>query len=295
MIPWSVRCRLALLVVAAVALPLSVMAGDDPAVAEGMAQLERQEYSRAVRSFEAAIARGNGSAKVYDGLGRAWLRLGANRWGNNLSQVAKAVEALRRAKELDPADAAVRLDLGMALLANGDRQGAEEELARLQELDGELAARLSAAVAGYESPTSYRSVGEEGRSDGSVTPVKIVGNTVFVPVTLSHGYRTAQVQLILDTGASVTTITPDIASRLDMRLDQAVSASIQVVGGGEVEAHGVRLERVDVGPHVKSGMNVAVIDNKGSRLQYDGLLGMDFLRGLHYRLDFNEKVIRWMP
>lgn len=295
MIPWSVRCLLALLVVAAVALPQTAMAVDDPAVAEGMAQLERQEYSRAARSFESAIARGNISARVYGGLGRAWLRLGVNQWGTNLSLVGKGVDALRRASELDPAAAAVRFDLGLALLTRGDRQGAEKELARLQELDGELAARLSAAVAGYETPTSYRSVGAEETSDGSVTPVKIVGNTVFVPVTLSHGSRTAQVQLILDTGASVSTITPDIASRLDMRLDQAVSASIQVVGGGEVVARGVRLERVAVGPHVKSGMNVAVIDNKGGRLQYDGLLGMDFLRGLHYRLDFNEKVIRWMP
>jgi predicted aspartyl protease len=180
-------------------------------------------------------------------------------------------------------------------------------VAPLQELDRELAARLAAAVARFQPSPSYRAVGgqdldgsgvtatEPVHVGGSVTPVEIVGNTVFVPVTLSYGSRSTQARLILDTGASVTIISPEIASQLDLRLDQAVLAAVQVVGGGMVEARGVRLQRVAVGPHEKSGMNVAVITTKGPLLQYDGLLGMDFLRGLHYRLDFADKVIRWLP
>jgi tetratricopeptide (TPR) repeat protein len=302
-----VRLLPAVLVAALLVLGGAASGADDPAVAEGLALLERQEYGKAARLLEGAVARERGSARAWSGLGRAWLGLGIGRWGTNLSLVAKGAEALRQARDLAPGDGAVRYDLGMALLALGDREGAAAELPRLQELDPALAARLARAVADFTQAPSFRAVGDRsggtpaktarqgGPGDGSVTPVEIVSNVVFVPVTLTHGSRSIQARLILDTGANVTTISPEIAAGLDLHLDQAVLSAVQVVGGGMVEARGVRLQRLAVGPHERDGMNVAVITTKGAILQYDGLLGMDFLRGLHYRLDFNDRVIRWLP
>jgi len=101
--------------------------------------------------------------------------------------------------------------------------------------------------------------------------------------------------LVLDTGAAVTVITPAIASRLGIQLDQAPAGTLQVVGGGSVEARAVRLDRVTAGPHTKSGMTVAVIEHKGPQVKFDGLLGMDFLRDLRYHVDFQHKVINWAP
>ncbi len=34
---------------------------------------------------------------------------------------------------------------------------------------------------------------------------------------------------------------------------------------------------------------------RGPVLKFDGLLGMDFLRDLHYQVDFKRKVINWAP
>ncbi len=42
-------------------------------------------------------------------------------------------------------------------------------------------------------------------------------------------------------------------------------------------------------------MIVAVIEQRGFALKFDGLLGMDFLRDLHYHVDFKRKIINWAP
>jgi hypothetical protein len=35
------------------------------------------------------------------------------------------------------------------------------------------------------------------------------------------------------------------------------------------------------------------VPHKGSGMRYDGLLGMDVLRGLKYKVDFKKQVIIW--
>ncbi|HEX5773614.1 MAG TPA: aspartyl protease family protein [Geomobilimonas sp.] len=265
------------------------------ASADGAAYLAREEYAKAARSFAQAIGRGDRSAGTYAGLGRAYLKLGDNQHATDMELLEKGVAALRTAEELDPARAETHYDLGLTLLALGDRTGAAREIEHLKQLDQGLTASLTRALEGHRPPPSYRLIGESGSPEKNGTPIIVEGNTVLVPVTLSLGSRNVQARLILDTGASMTTITPPVAAQLDINLNQAVSGAVQVVGGGFVEARGVRLDQVSVGPHVRTKMNVAVIGNGNPRVPYDGLLGMDFLRGLHYHVDFRNRVITWTP
>jgi hypothetical protein len=143
-------------------------------------------------------------------------------------------------------------------------------------------------------------VGESGVAyQGRTTPVTIVGNTVLVPVSIGYGHNSAKVSLVFDTGASGTVINRSVAKRLNIDLERAVVVPVRVVGGGVLGARLAKLDYLSVGPKRKQDMTVGVIDDKGQMVgrgggvEVDGLLGMDFLRGLNYEVDFDEEVIRW--
>ena len=125
------------------------------------------------------------------------------------------------------------------------------------------------------------------------TKVQIRGNSVLVPLTLVYGGNEVDVHLLLDTGAPVTTIYSEIAEQLFINLSKARKARVQVVGGGVIEASVVRIDSLTVGPHTKRNWDIVVVPHKGSAARYDGLLGMDVLRGLKYKVDFKKQVIIW--
>jgi len=94
---------------------------------------------------------------------------------------------------------------------------------------------------------------------------------------------------VLDTGASRTTITTDVADQLSISLSKERKARVQVVGGAVIEARVVRMNHLTVGPHTKRNADVFVIPHEGPAAGYDGLLGMDVLRGVKYRVDFKSR------
>jgi clan AA aspartic protease (TIGR02281 family) len=141
---------------------------------------------------------------------------------------------------------------------------------------------------------TWKRMGETVVSGGDEpTKVQIRGNSVLVPVTLVYGRNEADVHLLLDTGAAATTIHTEVADRLSLDLNRARKARVQVVGGGVIEASVIRIDSLTVGPHTKRNWNIFVVPHKGSTARYDGLLGMDVLRGLKYRVDFKKQVIVW--
>jgi clan AA aspartic protease (TIGR02281 family) len=157
--------------------------------------------------------------------------------------------------------------------------------------------RLAQSGSKGEAPggsETWKRMGETVVSGGDEpTKVKIRGNSVLVPVTLVYGRNEADVHLLLDTGAAATTIHTEIADRLSLDLSRARKARVQVVGGGVIEASVARIDSLTVGPHTKRNWNIFVVPHKGSTARYDGLLGMDVLRGLKYRVDFKKQVIFW--
>jgi len=123
--------------------------------------------------------------------------------------------------------------------------------------------------------------------------VKIIGNAVLVPVTLMYGGNEAEVLLLLDTGAAATVIHTEVADQLSMNLDQARKTKVQVVGGGILNARVVRIGSLTVGPHTKRNWTILVVPHQRTAASYDGLLGMDVLRGLKYEVDFKKQVMVW--
>lgn len=123
------------------------------------------------------------------------------------------------------------------------------------------------------------------------TPVEIRGNMVLVPVEISDGYRKITARLLLDTGASHTVFHRRTMERLQTRL--LARGWSRLANGEKIPTDRVRIDSLTVGPHTWQRPTVYVIKVQEAQPPFDGLLGMDFLREHHYRIDFRQQVIYW--
>lgn len=123
----------------------------------------------------------------------------------------------------------------------------------------------------------------------SVMKVTIIGNQVIVPVTVSYRGKEVKANFLLDTGASTSTISPNLATLLSINPEDADVGYAQGVGDTVHVVGRVKLDFIMAGPSRKYDMVVAVIPTGRN----DGLLGMNFLRDLRYHVDFSSHTIRW--
>ena len=137
-----------------------------------------------------------------------------------------------------------------------------------------------------------RKAAQEWQSKMLTTRVVISGRQVFVPVKLRNGSLETDVMLLLDTGATSSVITPEVAERL--KIQDAVNIKIGVVGGRVMNARKVVLSQMEVGPVKRANQDVVIVRQRSGEYG-DGLLGMSFLAGLKYTLDFQTQTINWIP
>ena len=125
------------------------------------------------------------------------------------------------------------------------------------------------------------------------TKVAIDGNRVLVPVKLGYRGKEVEATLLLDTGATITTVHQHIADQL--YITQTKKAEAKVISGKVLDFKIAKISYIKVGPAKLKIPLVGIIKHKGPSVGYNGLLGMDFLRNFDYSIDFEKSVINWKP
>lgn len=144
-------------------------------------------------------------------------------------------------------------------------------------------------------PPEFRAkmkVTNPGVSRVNTTPVTIRDNQVLVPVILSHRGRIVEARFLLDTGASVTAIGEQLAARLGVLASEVKEGRTTIADGRSIGSYSFLVDSLAVGTHSIHKTHVSIIPRSGNA-EYDGLLGMNFLKNYRYHVDFNRSVIEW--
>jgi clan AA aspartic protease (TIGR02281 family) len=119
-------------------------------------------------------------------------------------------------------------------------------------------------------------------------PLHRSGNHFIVDAQPAHG---ADLRLLIDTGASLTMLTPGALERRGMRYKDTGRTGVFNTANGQVRAPIVKLDTLVVGDWQVTQLEVGVLE-LGGRSDIDGLLGMNFLRHFQFFIDQNEGVLR---
>ena len=124
-------------------------------------------------------------------------------------------------------------------------------------------------------------------------PIRIVNNRYFADVILN---KKEKATLLLDTGATSTVISPDVAGRLGIRPgEDAPKHSVTVFGGNTIEVPYVSLSNVTLGGAVVKNITAGVYQGHPKAPFIDGILGVDFLNHFTVTIDHVSSRLTLTP
>ncbi len=128
----------------------------------------------------------------------------------------------------------------------------------------------------------------------SSTPISIKNNQILVTVVFRNKGKRVRARMILDTGASVTTIYGSVASRLNLKKNRLSRGSSLSANGSVTDTLLTKVDYIEVDDKVLANAEVMVMPTM-STMGIDGLLGNTFLRYFNFTIDYEKQLLIWNP
>ncbi|MBN2144816.1 MAG: aspartyl protease family protein [Candidatus Aureabacteria bacterium] len=122
--------------------------------------------------------------------------------------------------------------------------------------------------------------GSNGSSEQKINLIP-AGDTMMVNVILNE---TLRAQMMLDTGCSLSLISPSISSKLGIK--PVLQDYVILADGRKVRAHLAMLNSIELEGNKVRNIQVVIHDTHG-----DGLLGMSFLKHFNFKVDHDKKQL----
>ena len=190
--------------------------------------------------------------------------------------------------QLEPDHAPWFIGLATAQLALEDKEAARRSLLLVSQ-DPDVGAQAQAMLSELSIALVKVQDAEVKDSASGVIgiPLHRSGNHFIVDASPAHGRK---VRLLIDTGASVTILTPDVLEQHGIRYQDTGRTRAFNTANGVVQAPIYILDSLTVGDWGVNQLEVGVLDLNGGP-DINGLLGMNFLRHFQFFIDQNKALL----
>jgi clan AA aspartic protease (TIGR02281 family) len=139
----------------------------------------------------------------------------------------------------------------------------------------------------YGGEVAYEENGksEKDKRKTVTVPLRRYGGSLIVPVILNNQ---KSVHLILDTGATMTVLSTDVAIELGLTSDSESQVATVNTAGGPVQVNLTKVKLMGIKGANAKNVIVAIHDLPDIQPGIDGLLGMSFLNNFLVTLDSNQ-------
>jgi len=191
--------------------------------------------------------------------------------------------------QLEPDHAPWFIGLATAQLALDDKEAARRSLLLVSQ-DPDVGAQAQVMLSEITI-----ALAERQDTESQVTATEVVG----IPLHRSGNHfivdaspaRNRNIRLLIDTGASLTMFTPDVFEQADIQYTNTGRSGVFNTANGLVRAPIYVLDSLSVGDWQVNQLEVGVLVSTENS-NFDGLLGMNFLRHFQFFIDQNEGLLR---
>ena len=175
------------------------------------------------------------------------------------------------------------IGLAQAYLALGNDADAHRSL-NIIAYDPEASAKAQQLLTVIENRAN------KAATDAEPIQLQRHGNNLLTEVSFNNS---PSGRLLLDTGASLTVITPQLLQNLGLDYNHPQRKAWFNTANGVVEAPIFIIDRVSVGSQIVDELEVAVMDLDSQNIS--GLLGMNFLQHFRFSIDQHNNVLYLSP
>jgi clan AA aspartic protease (TIGR02281 family) len=190
--------------------------------------------------------------------------------------------------QLEPDYAPWFIGLAATQLALDDKEAARRSLVLVAQ-DPDVGARaqamLSTIAIALVKPQETEP--QEFTTEVVGIPLHRSGNHFVVDARPEPGQN---IRLLIDTGASVTILTPDVIEQQGIRYQDTGRTRVFNTANGPARTPVYKLDSLTVGDWKVKQLEIGVLDLRGGT-DVDGLLGMNFLRHFQFYIDQNEAML----